>query len=97
MCLDYQWLNAVTNDVAYPIPHTQECLDAVVGATIFLIMNITVAYHQIPIAEEDIPKTAFITNYELYELKTMPFSLKAAPQTYQRLMELALSGLQWTA
>ena len=97
MCLDYQQLNAITKDVAYPIPHTQDCLDAVARATIFSTMDITAACHQIPVAEEDIPKTAFITKYGLYEFKTMPFSLKTAPQTYQRCMELALSGLQWTA
>ena len=97
MCLDYCRLNAVTRDVAYPIPHTQDCLDVVAGATLFSTMDITAAYHQIPVAKEDILTTAFITKYGLYELKTMPFGLKTAPQTYQRLMELALSGLQWTA
>ena len=97
MCLDYHRLNAVIKDVAYPIPHTQDCLDAVAGATLFLTMDISAAYHQIPVAKEDIPKTAFITKFGLYEFKTMPFGLKTTPQTYQRLMELALSGLQWTA
>ena len=97
MCLDYQWLNTVIKDVAYPIPCIQDCLDAVAGANIFSTMDITAAYHQIPVAEEDIPKTAFITKYGLYEFKIMPFGLKTTPQTYQRLMELALSGLQWTA
>ena len=67
------------------------------GATIISTMDITAAYHQIPVAEEDIAKTAFITKYGLYEFKTMSFGLKTAPQSYQRLMELALSGLQWTA
>ena len=90
-------MNAVTKDVAYPIPHTQDCLDAVAEATLFLMMDITAAYHQIPVAKEDIAKTAFITKYGLHEFKTMLFGLKTAPQTYQRLMELALSGLQWTA
>ena len=80
----------------YPIPHAQDCLDAVAGAILFLTMDITAAYHQIPVAKEDIAKTAFITKYGLYEFKTMPFGLQTAPQTYQRLMELALSGLQWT-
>ena len=60
-------------------------------------MDIMASYHQIPVVKEDIPKTAFITKYGLYEFKTMPFGLKTAPQTYQRLMELALSRLQWTA
>ena len=81
MCLDYWWLNAITKDTAYPIPHTQDCLDAVAEATIFLMMDITAAYHQVPVAKEDIPKTAFITKYGLYEIKIMPFSLKTAPQT----------------
>ena len=43
------------------------------------------------------PKTAFITKHGLFEFKTMPFSLETTPQTYQMFMELALSGLQWTA
>ena len=97
MSLDYHQLNAVTRDVAYPIPHTQDCLDVVAGATLFSTMDIMAAYHQIPVAKEDIPKTAFITKYGLYKFKTMPFGLKTSTQTYQRLMELALSGLQWTA
>ena len=97
MCLDYRRLNAVTRDVTYTIPHTQDCLDVVAGATLFLTMDIMAAYYQIPVAKEDIPKMAFIIKYGLYKFKTMPFGLKTAPQTYQRLMELALLGLQWTA
>ena len=97
MCLYYCHLNVVTKDVAYPIPHTLDCLDAVAGATLFSMMDITAAYHQIPVAKEDIARTVFITKYGLYEFKTMPFGLKIALQTYQRLMELALSVLQWTA
>ena len=58
-------------DVAYPIPHTQDCLDAVAGVTIFSTMDIAVAYYQIPVADEDIAKTSFITKYGLHEFKTM--------------------------
>ena len=73
MCLDYWWVNAVTKNVAHSIPHTQDCLDAVAGATVFSTMDITAAYHKIPVAEEDIPKMAIITKYGLHECKTMPF------------------------
>ena len=48
------------------------------------------------IREEDIPKTAFVTRYGLYEFTTMPFGLTGAAATFQRLMEIALSGLQWS-
>ena len=77
------------------IPNTTHpgLLDTVAGATLFSTMDITAAYHQIPVAKEDIPKMDFITKYGLYEFKTMPFGLRTAPQTYQRLIELVLSGL----
>ena len=96
MCVDYRELNKVTRDDAFPIPRTQDCLDALSGATIFSTMDVTSAYHQIPMAEEDRCKTAVVSKYGLYEYLKMPFGLKTAPATYQRLMELALAGLQWT-
>ena len=96
MCLDYCRLNVVTEDVSYPILCMQDCLDAVVGSDVFSVMYIT-AYHKIPVAAEDIPKTLFITKYGLYEYNTMPFGLKTTLQTYQQLMELALSELHWAA
>ena len=46
-------------------------------------------------AEADIPKTAFITKYGLYEDSKMPFGLCKAPSTFQRCMELIFRGLQW--
>ncbi len=97
MCVDYRRLNAVTEYDAFPIPRTQDCLDAVAGATLFSTMDIISVYHQIPVTPGDVQKTAFVTKYGLFEFKTMPFGLKIAPATYQRLMELALSGLQWTS
>ena len=97
MCLDYCRFNDVIEDVAYPIPHMQDCLDGVAGSGMFSVIDLTATYHQIPVAAEDILKTAFITKYGLYEFKTMPFGLKTVPQTSQWLMELPLSGLQWTA
>ena len=90
-------LNAVTEGVSYPIPCMQDCLDAVAGSGVFFVMDITAAYYQVPVTAKDIPKTAFITKYGLYEFKTLPFGLQTVPQTYQQLMELALLGMQWTA
>ena len=95
-CVDYQQLNKVTKDVAYPIPRTQDCLDAMSGATMFSTMDITSAYNQLPVAEQDIPKTAFVTKYGLCDFTKMPFGLSTALHTYECLMELTLSGLQWS-
>ena len=95
-CTDFRKVNAVTKKDAFPIPRTEDCLDAVAVAVIFSTFDITSAYHQVPLRESDIPKTAFTTKYGLYEYMTMPFGICNATATFQRLMELALSGLQWT-
>lgn len=95
-CIDYRKLNNVTCKDAFPLPKTRDCLDAVAGATLFSSLDITSAYNQIPIQEKDIPKTAFVTKYGLFEYTTMPFGLCNAPATFQRVMEIALAGLQWT-
>jgi hypothetical protein len=95
-CVDYRRLNAVTKKDAFPIPRVSDCLDAVSGSCYFSTLDITSAYHQIPVRKTDIPKTAFATKFGLYEYITMPFGLCNASPTFQRVMEIALSGLQWT-
>lgn len=94
-CIDYRRLNAVTTADAFPIPRVQDCLNTVSGSLFFSTFDITSGYHQVPVRKEDIPKTAFITKYGLYEFKTMPMGLSTASATIQRLMELVLQGLNW--
>jgi len=96
-CIDYRKLNAVTVKDAYPIPSTQECLDALSGAVYFSTLDMTSGYNQIPVRKEDIPKTALVTRQGLFEFKTMPFGLTNAPATFQHVMEIAMRGLQWTS
>ena len=96
-CIDYRRINAVTRKDAFPLPRTQDCLDAVAGAKMFSTMDITSAYNQIPVREADIPKTAFVSKHGLFEYTTMPFGLCNAPATFQRVMEIALAGLQWNS
>ena len=95
-CIDYRRLNKVTENDAFPLPRIQDCLDAVSGSAIFTTVDMTSGYHQVPVKETDIPKTAFVTKYGLYEFTRMPMGLKSSAQTFQRVMELALQGLQWS-
>jgi transposase InsO family protein len=95
-CVDYRKLNDLTKKDAYPLPRTQECLDAMSGSVIFSTLDMTSGYYQVPVKEQDRAKTAFVTKHGLFEFKTMPFGLTNAPATFQRIMELALRGLQWT-
>ena len=53
------------------------------------------SYQQIPVKEEDKPKTGFITDSGLYEYNEMAFGLKNASETFQRFMDNLFAGLKW--
>ena len=96
VCIDYRKIDENTKKDAFPFPKISHCLDAVSGSAYFSTLDLTSGYNQVPVAKEDIPKTAFVTKYGLFECPYMPFGLTNAPATFQRVMELALQGLQWT-
>ena len=85
-CGDYRSLNKVTIPDRYPVPFLTDCTSILEGAKIFSTLDIVRAYQQIPVRESDIPKTAIITPFGLFEFPFMTFGLRNAGQTFQRLM-----------
>jgi len=91
-CVDYQQLNTATRKDAYPLPRTDMCLDAMYGARWFSTFDLRSSYHQVAMKEEDSDKTAFICREGQFEFKTMPFGLCNVGATFQRLMDMVMSG-----
>ncbi|XP_011872976.1 PREDICTED: uncharacterized protein LOC105564854, partial [Vollenhovia emeryi] len=95
LCGDYRRLNAVTIPDKYPIPYLHDFTSNLLGKSIFTSLDLFKAYHQIPMAKADIPKTAVITPFGLFEFVSMTFGLRNAAQTFQRYIHYALRDLNF--
>lgn len=85
-CVDYRRLNRVTKMDAYPIPRLDRIVERVAAASYITTLDLTKGYWQIPLADEAIEKSAFISAKGLFEFTVMPFGMKTAPATFQRMM-----------
>lgn len=91
---DFRGLNSKTLDDRYPLPNITDLLDKLGKCQYFTTLDLASGFHQIQMHEDDIEKTAFNTENGHYEFLRMPFGLKNAPATFQRVMDNILRGIQ---
>ena len=86
MCVDFTDLNKACPKDSYPLPRINQLVDSTAGHKLLSFMDTFSRYNQIRMDEADQEKTFFVTSQGLFCYKVMPFSLKNAGATYQRLV-----------
>jgi hypothetical protein len=86
LCVDYCALNEVTIKNKYPLSRIDDLFDQLRGACVFSRINLRSGYHQLKVQECDIPKTALVLRYGLYEFTVMSFGLTNAPAYFMYMM-----------
>ena len=91
LCVDYRGLNNLTIKNQYPLPLISESLNQLGGAKEFTQLDLTSAYYQMRIKENDEWKTAFQTRYDYFEYQVMPFGWSNALARFQGYIKKILA------
>ncbi|KAG7578907.1 Reverse transcriptase domain [Arabidopsis thaliana x Arabidopsis arenosa] len=91
VCVDFTDLNKACPKDSFPLPHIDRLVEATAGNKLLSFMDAFAGYNQILMHPDDREKTAFITDRGIYCYKVMPFGLKNAGATYQRLVNRMFS------
>jgi hypothetical protein len=89
VCVDYTSLNKHCPKDPFPLPRIDQIIDATAGCARLSFLDAYLGYNPIKLKKED-QKTAFITPYDIFCYQVMPFGLKNAGATYQRMMQNCL-------
>ena len=94
LCTDYRMLNASTEPDPFLLPRIDDLLDKIWKAKFLTKVDMAKGYYQVPMDEESIPLTGFVTPFKFFRWKYMPFGLRNAPATFSRLVQGLLYGLE---
>jgi hypothetical protein len=86
MCIDFTDLNKACPKDSFPLPRIDMLVDSTAGYGLLSFMDAFSGYNQIRMHLADQEKTAFMTDQGIYCYQVMPFGLKNAGTTFQRLM-----------
>ena len=96
-CSDFRKVNNVTKPDSFPLPRMEDCVDQVGAAKFVSKFDLLKGYWQVPLTQRAREIAAFITPTGLYSYAVMPFGLRNAPATFQRLMNRVIGDMQGCA
>ena len=94
ICVNYRKLNKVTVADPEPMETPQDLFQRLGKSNYFFKIDLSKGYWQIPLAEEDVKKTAFVTPDGNYEFIRMPFGMKNSGATLVQGLRMLISGLE---
>ncbi|XP_065894244.1 uncharacterized protein [Dysidea avara] len=93
-CTDFRKLNGVSKTDSYPIPRVDDCIDRIGHAKYVSIFDLLKGYWQVPLTRRAQELSAFATPDGLFQYCVMPFGMKNAPATFQRMVNGVIRGLE---
>ena len=93
MCVDFTDLNNACPKDSYPLPNIDALVDNASGCALLSFLDAYSGYNQIKMHSLDEDKIAFMGEMANYCYRVMPFGLKNAGATYQRLMDRILVSM----
>uniref|UniRef100_A0A6B0VHI3 RNA-directed DNA polymerase n=1 Tax=Ixodes ricinus TaxID=34613 RepID=A0A6B0VHI3_IXORI len=92
LCVDLRKPNKAVVTDSFPLPHAEELLNSLAGATHFSKLDLESAYHQVLLHPDSRDLTAFVTHDGLFRFKRICFGLASAPAAFQQMMSRILQG-----
>ena len=94
-CIDYRRLNDITIKDAFPLPRIDEIFDQLFDAAFYTKFDFKSGYFQVPLSEENRPKTALSTRDNHYYFTVLPQGITNGPATFKRVINHTLGPARW--
>lgn len=92
-CIDFRKVNALSRTDTYPLPRVDDSIDAIGASKYITKVDLAKGYWQVPLTPRAQQIASFVVAGGVYQCKVMPFGLKNAPSTFQRLNDRVVDGV----